>query len=91
MSAICPSVSDALARNSNYLSLPPPFLWRERTTNSSWRSRVFGWVKSLFGSYARCALVEPTKRTSGPEEPPGESELVNCMNDPVFWTMVLMH
>jgi hypothetical protein len=90
MSAICPSVFGALGRNSNYPSLPSPLLRREWTT-PSWRSRVFGWVKSLFGSYPRRALAEPTKRTGGPGEPPGEFEIASCMDDPVFWMMVLMH
>jgi hypothetical protein len=90
MSVICPSFFGAIERNSNYPSLLSPLLRRE-WTNRSRRSRVFAWVKSLFGSYPRRALAEPTKRTGGPGEPPGEPEIVNCMDDPVFWMMVAMH
>ena len=91
MSAICPSVFGAIGRNDNYPSLSPPLLGRE-WTNWSWRSRIFGRVKSLFGSNLARALAEPTKRTGGSEEPPGETEVVSCMvEDPVFWMMVLMH
>jgi len=81
MSAICPSIFGALGRNSSYLSLPPPLLRRE-WTNRSRRGRVFGWVKSLFGS---------TRTTGGPEEPPDESDIASCMEDPLFWMLVGMH
>jgi hypothetical protein len=90
MSAICPSIFGALGRNSNYPSLPPPLLRRE-WTNRSRRGRVFGWVKSLFGSYPRHSLAEPTRTTGGPEEPPDESDIASCMEDPLFWMLVGMH
>ena len=91
MSANCPSVFGAIGRNSDFPSLPPPLLRRE-WTNQLWRRCIFGRAKSLLGPYLARALAEPMRRTGGPEEPPGETEIVSCMvDDPVFWMMVLMH
>jgi hypothetical protein len=90
MSAICPPVFSALGRKSNYVTLPPPLL-RRGWTKRSWRSRFFGWMKSLVGSNPRHALAEPMKGTEGPGEPSGETEIASCMYDPVFWMTVAMH
>ena len=91
MSAICPSVFGAIRRHSNSPSLLPPLLRRE-WADPSWRGCIFGRVNSLIGPYLARALAEPTNRTGGRGEPPGETEIVSCMvDDPVFWMMVLMH
>jgi hypothetical protein len=73
-------------------SAQPPRLLRRALTSRSWRGRVSGWARTLFGSHLPSPPVEPTARTGGPGgEPPDESEIASCMEDPTFWMMVLMH